>query len=80
MIELKCKFNKQLLYRLTFQVVNTSAYHKPLISAETCSRLNIIRVNAKLLKVHEVDIQSKDIVTEFEDVQRARMSTRTIST
>lgn len=68
---LQCKFNHKI-YDLIFQVVDTPTYQKPLISAETCTLLDIVRVNAKLCKVQEESLYSswteEQIKGEFRDV------------
>lgn len=68
---LQCKFNHKI-YDLIFQVVDTPTYQKPLISGETCSLLDIVRVNAKLCKVQEESLYSswteEQIKGEFRDV------------
>lgn len=65
--DLQCRFNNRL-HKLTFQVVDTLKYQKPLISAETCELLKLISVNATLCKVQEVSMQANDIISEFQDV------------
>lgn len=46
-VSLNCRFNNNH-HNLSFQVVETQRYQKPLISADTCSLLKLLYVNAKL--------------------------------
>lgn len=58
-MSLNCRVNNNP-HNLSFQVVDTQSYQKPLISADTCSLLKLLYVNAKLCLEY--------ISSDFQDV------------